>query len=68
MHVETIAVPGGRLPGEDTQPGKTERYIYLQTLEIKNREYTGEPNTTPKVRPMQDSHSCDKAGSAQACS
>ena len=66
MHVEISGVPGTWVPGDDTQPGKTEGEFYVQTLKVKNRNSTGYPDTTTTERPIQDAYYRGKTRTAHS--
>ena len=54
--VDINGVPSGGVPVNFTQPGKAQRVLHVQTQEVKNRDSTGGPNTTPAVRPIHDTY------------
>ena len=54
--VETSGVSGEQVPGKDTQPGNTQRAIYVMALEVKNSDPKGGIETYPAVIPMWDAH------------
>ena len=62
--VEISGVNSGWVPGGGTQPWKTQGALHVHILKVKNYNSTGEPDTTPVVRPMWDAHASGKIGVA----
>ena len=56
MRDDISGVPVRRVPGNVTQPGKTQRALNIQTLEVQNRDSTGGTNATTVVQPLQGAH------------
>ena len=50
--VEVRGVSIGTVPGEGTQPGKTQKEFHVQALEGKYCNPTGGTGASPTVRPL----------------